>query len=434
MRRVLWSSVTAMTAVAAMVLTGCSSSDIVDRYATPGWAAAHSDAHNSGSTSVAGSRDLDFAFSRPLGGPVAGSASVGSSGQSFVTARTENGCNLFSFQLDSGRKKWCARLNDGVVASTPLVDRATNTYVGESGAILSFADTGQLRWRTLTVGTPLSAQFTGDGNLLFVTQLGQVNVLNPQTGAKVVPSFDLVPPPSADTHSDADLIPDDLGLNDCFLGGSGCVVAGIPAVDLESGRFYFTFTPPGAQTGQVVAMKYTGGDSPSITREWSSQAAAGGAVASPSLSQDGTTLYATDAKGTLWALDADSGASKWSYDLGFDSAGNTSVSDDGLIIPGGGSNGHLLAIRDKGDDAELVWERKDLVLLGVPAQSAGNTGYVVVGDGTTAVSLLTFDTTSGETLDQDTLPGAVGATVGTSVGPTGEVLVPSALGELFVFK
>ena len=61
---------------------------------------------------------------------------------------------------------------------------------------MSFTETGQLRWRTLVVGTPLSSQFTGDGNLLFITQLGQINVLNPQTGAKVVPSFDLIPPPS----------------------------------------------------------------------------------------------------------------------------------------------------------------------------------------------------------------------------------------------
>ncbi|GAA3178974.1 hypothetical protein GCM10020255_071910 [Rhodococcus baikonurensis] len=64
----------------------------------------------------------------------------------------------------------------------------------------------------------LSSQFTGDGNLLFITQLGQINVLNPQTGAKVLPSFDLIPPPSIDQGSNAELIPDNKGLNECFLG------------------------------------------------------------------------------------------------------------------------------------------------------------------------------------------------------------------------
>ncbi|GAA3178962.1 hypothetical protein GCM10020255_071890 [Rhodococcus baikonurensis] len=72
--------------------------------------------------------------------------------------------------------------------------------------------------------------------------------------------------------------------------------------------------------------------------------------------------------------------------------------------------------------------------MGVPAQTAGNTGYTVVREGENGLSLITFDTETGETVDQDTLPGAVGFTVGTSIGPKGEVLTPSAIGELFVFK
>lgn len=231
MRRVLRSSVMVSTAIAAALIAGCGSDDgRVDRYASAGWPAMHADARNSDTSPVTGSRDVEFAWSRPLGGPVAAYASVAANGQSFVTARTENGCNLFSFQMDTGRKKWCARLNDGVVASTPIVDTATNVYVGESGAMMSFTETGQLRWRTLVVGTPLSSQFTGDGNLLFITQLGQINVLNPQTGAKVVPSFDLIPPPSIDQGANAELIPDNKGLNECFLGTSGCPVANTPAV------------------------------------------------------------------------------------------------------------------------------------------------------------------------------------------------------------
>ncbi|NMM88346.1 cell surface protein [Rhodococcus sp. SRB_17] len=434
MRRVLRSSVMVMTAVAAVLVAGCGSeSSIVDRYSSAGWPAMHADARNSDTSEVTGSRDLDFAWSRPLGGPVAAYASVAANGQSFVTARTENGCNLFSFQMDSGRKKWCARMNDGAVASTPIVDTATNVYVGESGAMMSFTENGQLRWRTLVVGTPLSAQFTGDGNLLFITQLGQINVLNPQTGAKVVSSFDLIPPPSIEAPN-SPLIPDDSGLRECFLGTAGCPVANTPAIDLATGKFFFTFFRPGAQAAELVAMKYTGGEHPSITPEWSTDALPGGTASSPDLSKDTKKVYVTDNNGKLWAIDAETGDSLWSYDIGFNSAGSASTSDDGLIIPSGGGNGHLLAVQDKGDHAELAWERKDLLQLGVPAQSAGDTGYAVVREGANGLSLITFDTTSGETLDQDTLPGAVGFTVGTSIGPDGEVLTPSAIGELFVFK
>ncbi|MGH3896280.1 MAG: PQQ-binding-like beta-propeller repeat protein [Rhodococcus qingshengii] len=435
MRRVLRSSVMVSTAIAAALIAGCGSDDgRVDRYASAGWPAMHADARNSDTSPVTGSRDVEFAWSRPLGGPVAAYASVAANGQSFVTARTENGCNLFSFQMDTGRKKWCARLNDGVVASTPIVDTATNVYVGESGAMMSFTETGQLRWRTLVVGTPLSSQFTGDGNLLFITQLGQINVLNPQTGAKVVPSFDLIPPPSIDQGANAELIPDNKGLNECFLGTSGCPVANTPAVDLGTGKFYFTFYGPSSRAADLVAMKYTGGDNPSITREWSTDALPGGTASSPDLSKDGKTVYATDNNGSLWAVNAETGDTRWSYDIGFNSAGSPSTSDDGLIIPAGGDKGHLLAVRDEGDHAELAWERKDLLQLGVPAQTAGDTGYTVVREGENGLSLITFDTETGETVDQDTLPGAVGFTVGTSIGPKGEVLTPSAIGELFVFK
>jgi outer membrane protein assembly factor BamB len=133
-------------------------------------------------------------------------------------------------------------------------------------------------------------------------------------------------------------------------------------------------------------------------------------------------------------VNAETGDTRWSYDIGFNSAGSASTSDDGLIIPAGGDKGHLLAVRDEGDHAELAWERKDLLQLGVPAQTAGDTGYTVVREGENGLSLITFDTETGETVDQDTLPGAVGFTVGTSIGPKGEVLTPSAIGELFVFK
>ena len=86
--------------------------------------------------------------------------------------------------MDNGRKRFCAALAPGAAASTPIVDGATNVYVGDDGGMSSFNEHGQLRWRTQLVGTPLSAQFTGDGNVLSVSQLGAVDVfeLRPRIG------------------------------------------------------------------------------------------------------------------------------------------------------------------------------------------------------------------------------------------------------------
>ncbi|MFD4366445.1 PQQ-binding-like beta-propeller repeat protein [Rhodococcus sp. NPDC058521] len=435
MRRVLRSSVLALAAVTTVALSSCASEpEVIDIFSGGGWPGIHADARNSDTSPVTGSRGISNEWSRPIGGTVAAYASIAASGQTFVTARTEKGCNLFSYQLDSGRKRWCRELGPGAVASTPVVDTVANVYVGDNGAMNSFNEHGQLRWRTPVVGTPISAQFTGDGNLLFITQLGQINVLDTQTGRQVLAPYNLIPPPSIDSSGPANPAPDDWGLEACFLGGPECPVANTPAIDLESGKFYFTYFAPGAPQAELVAMRYSGGDNPQITQEWSSDALPGGSASSPDLSADGSVVYANDNEGKMWAVDAETGDPKWSHDIGFAAAGSPSTSADGLLIPAGGSDGHLLALRDLGDHAEVVWERKDLLQLGVPAQTAGDTGYTAVKEGENGLAMLTFDTQTGETLDQDTLPGAEGFTVGTSIGPGGEVVTPTFIGELFVLK
>jgi outer membrane protein assembly factor BamB len=432
MRRVVRSTAVALATVSALVTAGCGSdTQVAGIYSPGGWPGMHADARNSATSPVTGSRSVSPAWSRPLGAPAATSASVAATGQIFVTTRDEIGCTLWSFDIDSGRKRWCTRLGPGSALSTPLVDKATNVYIGEDGAMNSFNDHGQLRWRTIVSGTPVSAQFTGDGNLLFVTHFGVVSILNPQNGREVVPSYQLIPAPTAAQAQNVPLVPAAQGLDNCFLGSPECPVSHTPAIDLSSGRFYLTLWRPGTPRSQLVAMRYADG---ALTEEWSTDALPGGATSSPVLSADGSTMYVNDNEGALWALDALSGEPRWHHDIGYTAAAGPSISADGLIIPAGGRDGRLLALRDNGDTAEVSWERTDLLQLGVPAQTAGSTGYTVVREGTEGLAMLTFDTATGETADQDILPGATGFTVGTSIGPDGEVVTPTLIGELFVLK
>lgn len=422
-------------AVSALLVAGCgadtSDSDILS---AGGWPGIHSDGHNSGTSTVTGSRELEPAWSRPIGSPVATPASIAANGQVFLTTKTEGGCNLFSFQMDNGRKRFCAALAPGAAASTPIVDGATNVYVGDDGGMSSFNEHGQLRWRTQLVGTPLSAQFTGDGNVLSVSQLGAVDVFSRQTGDRIVPPFSLMPLPDFLANPDVPVNLDGRGLDECFAGTAGCPVANTPAIDPATGKFFVTVWRPGAPTASLVGLTYTGGDNARMTQDWSSDILPGGSATSPTISHDGKTVYVADNEGTLIAVDAADGTTKWTHDLGFTPLGSSSVSDDGLIVPAGGKDGHLLALRDAGDKAEVAWERDDLDQLGVPAQTGGSTGYTVVRDKTDGLALLTFDTETGETVRQKELPGAAGLTVGTSIGPKGEVVTPTLIGELFVFK
>lgn len=430
MRRALRSSMLVLGAVGAVLFTGCAGPSIDSSVPSDSWPGAHGDTRNSGTSSVTGSRDLSFHWSRPLGGPVTTAASIAPNGQISLTARTEQGCNLFSYQADSERRRWCTRIGDGASVATPLSDAVANIYIGDEGTMSSYTENGQLRWRTPVSGTPLSAQFTPEGHILFVTHLGNIHVLSAQTGRPVLPAYQMIPPMTID-NDPTDLIPNDAGLDECFLRTRACPVANSPAIDLESGRFFVTFYRPDGDLTELIAIDYVGGDKPRISPVWASNLIPGGAASSPVLSADGSRVYINDSEGRLWALNTEDGAPQWSYDVGYVAASAPSVSDDGLLIVAGGEQGRLLAIRDGGDSAELAWERNDIRQLGVPAQADGNTGYTVIEDGDT-LALLTFDTGDGTTVTQSTLPGAQGFSTGTSIGPDGEVVVTSYLGELFV--
>lgn len=418
----------ALAAVGALALAGCGTDyDDITVGTGKGWTAAYHDGRNSGTGPVTGSRELELSWQRPVGGPIAQPITLGPDSQLFVTTRLQN-CSIFSFQMATGRKRFCNALGPSAITAPSSVDGMTNVYVGDDSRVISFNYLGQPRWATPVAGTPASVQFTGDGKLLTVTRSGQVDVLSRQTGDRTVPTVQLLGEPDFLVHAGLPWPDASQGLDDCATGGPQCPVATISAVDTDSGRFYVTLWQPGRPAAAVVALRYTG---EKLVREWSAELLLGGSATSPALSADGTTLYVGDNNNRLIALDTADGRTKWVHRLDWTPRGGISVSEDGLIIPSG-DDGYLLGLRDNGDAVETVWERKDLALRGSAAQTAGDTGYAVaaIGDG---LNLVTFDTQTGATLDSDVLPGAKGTTTGTSVGAKGEVVVATRIGEIFAF-
>lgn len=420
----------ALAAVGALTLAGCGT-DVDDITVGPGtgWPAAYHDGRNGGTSPVTGSRKLALSWSRPIGGPIEKAVTVAAEGQLFLTSRTSSGCAIFSFQMLSGRKRFCNPLGPSAISAPSVVDGGTNVYVGDDGGVNSFNYLGQPRWRTPVAGVPVSVQFTGDGNLLTVTQSGQVDVLSRQTGARVVPTMQLLGEPDFLNYPDLTRPASGEGLDDCTTGGPQCPVANISAMDEASGRFFVTVWKPGSPTAALVALRYRDNK---IEQQWRADILTGGSATSPSLSADGNTVYVGDNSRRLIALDTSDGHTKWVHALEWAPRGGISVSGDGLIIPSG-DDGYLLALRDTGTTAESVWERKDLVLRGAPVQTAGGTGYTAaaIGDG---LNLITFDTKTGATVDSDVLPDAKGTTTGTSIGAKGEIVLATRIGELFVFK
>jgi outer membrane protein assembly factor BamB len=404
--------------------------EVIDAYAR-GWAAVHADGANTDYSGVEGASDLALAWQRsfdgsidigPLAWTINLGPTIGPDGRVYLTSTTE-GCHLQALDGETGETLWCSpEVDVFAVMSSPLVDRDGRLFVADGQAMHAFDAEGNVLWETPIVGVPLSAQFTPEGRVVFVTHIGRVYVLRRGTGAPALPPVELIPGATWDP---------DTGLMACARGTAECPSANTPAVDPGTGRLFFTFWAPGAAQAGVRAMQVTEDPEPAITPLWTNDSLAGGSASSPVLSADGSRVYVTDNVDSLHALDAATGEEIWAFPIGFASGGSPSRSPDDLVMPAGGP---LQAVRDDGDAARLAWRQDGLANRGIATQAAGGRAYATVARGQWQNDLVVIDTSTGAELDREQLPGTTVFSVGTTVGPDGTVYVPTINGHLFAFR
>ncbi|GAA4816819.1 PQQ-binding-like beta-propeller repeat protein [Tomitella cavernea] len=455
--------VSALAAAGVVLLTGACA-DVAEPIPAyqDGWSAVHGQADGSNAVRVDAPRAPAFQWSRDVGAQPTGFAASGPDGQLIVSAHTDTGCQMFSFNLDTGRKQWCTWQNIGAGSMSPLVDQMAGVYTGNIGSADSFDVFGSVRWHTPVIGTPQPLQFLADRAVLAVTHLGQVNVLSTVTGRKLAASVALAPtdwPP-----------PPDQGLADCATAGPGCPVAFAPAVDTRTDDFYFPFRAPGVDGAALVAMNYTPGagheadinrsDSNAdadgtIAELWRSHPLPGGVSSAPALSPDGDTVYVLDGRGTLWALRADDGSPRWRTPLHLTEPSTVSVSPDGLVLAapqrpagtgtgqeaaadaeaGAGSGaGAVIAVRDEGDAARVAWQRPEIRATGPVAISGNGHGYLVTGTDEGRTALTVLDLSAGSTLSTAPLAPGTGASGVVVVTNAGRVVVVGAGGLVSTFE
>ena len=176
------------------------------------------------------------------------------------------------------------------------------------------------------------------------------------------------------------------------------------------------------------------GQTPLLSKEWTSEEIADGPIGSPVLSADGQTVYVSGRDRKLWALDAADGKSKWSAALDFQPLTPPSVGPDGLIIAGGGPDTKLVAFRDDGDKPEQLWRREDVTPLTTVSQAGAQTAYTVVSVGPDRMSLLVVNPADGgNTVNSYPLPEAAGFPAGISVGFDRRVVVTTSGGQVYSF-
>lgn len=389
-----------------------------------GWAAVHADAANSDFHKGPGASKLALHWSRSFPGMINLGPTSGS-GRVFVTT-SGPGCRLHALDRVTGRTVWCSGEVDRMaVASAPLLGRSGQLYLGDGTAMRAFDRTGRVRWVHPIVGVPLSAQFTPAGDLLFVTHVGVIYVLDSASGAPKLPPYALVANPRFDPAQ---------GMRACMRGLPECPGANTPAIDLRTGRFFFTFWTPGAPQSGIRAMRITPGKRPRLVPLWISDDIPGGSASSPDLSADGKRLYMTDNLGSLHALDAATGEHIWSIPIGYASGGSVSLSPDRLILPAGGRGAALMAIQDRGSRADIIWKDAGLNNFGIATQATGYRAYPTVSTGQGGADLLVIDTRNGTVLDRHHIPGRPIFTVGTTIDRDGTVYVPTIRGELHAYR
>ncbi len=417
------------TALLTAGLSGCGNTDSwVQASAARGWPAQYADAANSSYTATAGSSNLTLRWSRSVKGELGAAAALGAERYLAVNGQTAGGCSLMVWENDNdGRQRWCTRMVLGGGFSSPLFDGFDNLYIGQPGLMLSYPPTQWVRWRTPVIGMPTTARFLGDGLLLVITHLGQVLVFDSHRGEVVGTPLDLVGGvnPTDPTR----------GLTDCQQSLPGCPVPTAPAYSPASRMVVLGLWQPGAKAPVLTALRYQPGQTPLLTKEWTSEEIIDGPIGSPVLSADGQTVYVSGRDRRLWALNATDGKAKWSAALDFQPLTPPSAGPDGLIIAGGGPGARLVAFRDNGDKGEQLWHRDDVAPLTTVSQAGNQTAYTVVADGPDRSSLVVVNPADGgSTANSYPLPEAAGFPVGVSVGSDRRVVVATSGGQVYSFS
>jgi outer membrane protein assembly factor BamB len=419
----------ALTCAALVVggLSGCGNTDTwVDAAPSLGWPAQYGGASNNSYVAMPGADELALRWTRSVKGDLAAGVALGSGSYLAVNAQSPAGCSLMVWENDNnGRQRWCTRLVQGGGLSSPLFDGFDNVYIGQPGVMMSFPTTQWIRWRQPVIGMPTTPRFLGKGQLLIATHLGQVLVFDAHRGTVVGTPVDLV--------EGIDPTDSQRGLDDCAQAGPRCPVASAPTFAASTGMIVLDLWPPDAKAPVVAALRYHPGQTPLLTREWTSDAVADGVLASPVLSDDGSTVYVNGRDEKLWALNAADGKPKWSVPLGFLAQTPPTVAPGGAIISGGGPETRLLAIKDAGDHGEVVWHRDDVTPLSTSSQAGPDVAYTVTPDGTDGMALLVFDPADGHTVNSYPLPRATGFPVGVSIGRDGRVVTATSDGQVYSF-
>ncbi|MBK7950882.1 MAG: PQQ-binding-like beta-propeller repeat protein [Deltaproteobacteria bacterium] len=367
-------------AASAEIFDGSDASD--SPYSPGGWSTLHQ-----------GPDNRKLVRSAPIAGPyrtwtaLAGASiltapTLSPDGQTLyvTTGRSIGHANLHAFSID-GQPLWQSEpwqdaergVDPCAILSSPIVDREGDVYVGDCNQLYAYHASGELKWvvslparrdgdwrpsKKLPINAFTTAVFTREGDILGVTNFGDVAVYDRATGRlinepKRLPG--LLPPPTAlklarSAFGRGLIDPEIREWAWQLLMGGRMRSTNTPAVDLETGRVFVAATSRTRGKGALYALDVIHHRTVAGTGEWSdgessdfegpevelrlafSAEMGPGSGSSPALSIERHRVYVSDERGILYSVDTKTGQDRGSIQTKAASAAAAVATNGDMIV------------------------------------------------------------------------------------------------------
>ncbi|TXS91274.1 PQQ-binding-like beta-propeller repeat protein [Parahaliea maris] len=374
-----------ISAVSLVVLISSTSSVAGNNYSPGGWPTLHKDAGNRRSSSAAVT-GRDYNHWTALAGASVLTAPVTSPDgqQLYLTTGLPRGhANLHAVSID-GSVIWESSpwtdADQGVdpcaILSSPIVDSNGDIYISDCNQLFAFASDGTRKWVTPLpalqegdwvaagdhpVNAFTTAAFTADGDVMGVTNFGDVVITDRDVGAILNAPFRLpaVLAPYASKHRLPDSLLSDGLMDPAFREWAWQVIfagnmrsANTPAVSSD-GRIFVVGSSNESGIGALFALDVDSSVQPYEVSVAFSTRIGIGSGSSPALSPSEQQVYVSDEEGWLYAIDSDSGKVDWKVKTAA-AAGAAAVGPDGTVYA---LQEHpapaVIAVSPRG---EILWE------------------------------------------------------------------------------
>lgn len=433
--RKLWIGLLLAGIETVLLLPMPAASGAEDFYSPGGWSTLHRGPDNRKLVPAAPTHGPYRTWTALAGASVLTAPTMSPDGRTLyvTTGKSAGHSNLHAFDVD-GALLWQSEpwqdadrgVDPCAILSSPIVDLEGDVYIGDCNQLFAYRASGELKWVSplppprpgdwrasdaLAINALTTAVFTADGDVLGVTNFGDVVVFDRATGERLNRPQRLpgqVPPPTATKLSRSMF---GRGLMDPeirewawqLLMGGRMRSANTPAVDLKTGRVYVAATSRTAGQGALYGLDVarhqraagTGEFRDGVTSDFEGPEVevrlafatdmGPGSGSSPALSPEGDRVYVSDEKGLLYAIDARTGAPRGAVPTkAASAAAAVAANGDILVLRSGGAP--LVAVTRKG---KTRWESDLSALtraalpaarvLGEPV-AIGNGNPTVVGD------------------------------------------------------